>query len=116
MTPFNILVLYVVDYITGSHSGFLSPEVIYYFSASISFSVVGIVLVVEEIGSITQQIQRRGIRRPEGVVCSVCGAVVRAGESKCRICGSSPLKQCPQCGTLMSISAEQCPKCNYRTA
>ena len=115
ITPFNLLLLTIFDYLLYLKEGLFSLQMIYYFSVAAAFSVVGIMFVIEVRGSSSQERQRRQIRRPEGIVCSVCGAVMRPGETKCGICGSSPLKECPSCGTLMSLSSERCPKCGYST-
>lgn len=116
ITPFNLFLMVVFDYLLDLKDGLFAIQMIYYLSVAAAFSVVGVMFVIEVRGSTSQERQRRQIKRPEGIVCSVCGAVLRPGETKCVICGSSPLKQCPSCGTLMSLSSEHCPKCGYSTA
>lgn len=115
VTPFNLLVIAVLDYLPLPKEGLFAMQIVYYFSVAAAFSVVGIMFVIEEKGYASQERQRRQIKRPEGIVCSVCGAVMRPGETKCGICGSSPLKECPRCRTLMSLNSEHCPKCGYST-
>lgn len=116
ITPFNLFLMIVFDYLLGLRDGLFAIQMIYYLSVAAAFSVVGVMFVIEVRGSTFQERQRREIKRPEGIVCSVCGAVMRPGETKCTICGSSPLKECPRCGTLMSLNSQLCPKCGYATA
>ncbi len=116
ITPINLLLLYLINYLNGTTTGFYTEQVIYYFAASSSLSVIGIAFVVEEYGKRIQERERRQMKRRIGILCSVCGAVMGQGETKCRICGSSPLKECASCGSLMSITAEQCPRCGYGSA
>ncbi len=113
VTPLNLILLYLLNYASWPPNDLFTPQVIYALSVSFSLTLVGMVLVIEEIGLNVQEREKRQLKRPEGVVCPVCGAVMRPGQSKCSICGSSPLKECASCGTLMSISSEQCPRCGY---
>ncbi len=113
ITPLNLLLAYLLNYLDPASSGPFTTQVIYSLSVSASFSLIGVVLVIEEIAFRVQEREKKKVKRQEGAVCPVCGAVMRPGQARCSICGSSPLRECPNCGTLMSISSKMCSRCGY---
>ncbi len=115
ITPVNLLLLYAVNLLLGVDTGYFTTQVIYYLSASSSLSVVGVVFVIDEAASRSAERQKRQQKRTEGAMCTVCGAFMRPGETKCGICGSAPFKSCVNCGTLMTLSTQVCPKCGQHS-
>ncbi|MBX8632436.1 MAG: hypothetical protein KIY12_07335 [Thermoplasmata archaeon] len=112
VTPLNIFIfLYYYVFL-----GIGSPEMMLYsaylLSASLSVTIIGMVLVIEKHAFLQASRIKSSAVRKRANICTVCGALVASDRVECPVCSSKLLKTCISCNLIMNVGESRCPRCH----